>query len=87
MSVPNAIRAMTSLPAAQLKLNDRGRIALGMFADITIFDAQTVRDTATFVKPASYPVGILYVLVNGQVAVEDGKMTDALAGSVIQHHP
>lgn len=87
MSVPNAIRAMTSLPATQLKLNDRGRIALGMFADITIFDAQTVRDTATFVKPASYPVGILYVLVNGQVAVEDGKMTDALAGSVIQHHP
>jgi N-acyl-D-amino-acid deacylase len=87
MSVPNAIRAMTSLPATQLKLNDRGRIALGMFADITIFDAQTVRDTATFVKPASYPVGILYVLVNGQVAVEGGKMTDALAGSVIQHHP
>jgi N-acyl-D-amino-acid deacylase len=87
MSLPNAIRAMTSLPASQLKLNDRGRIGLGMAADITIFDQQTVRDTATFVKPAAYPVGIAYVLVNGQVAVENGRTTDSLAGSVIRHRP
>ena len=87
ISLPNAIREMTSSPANQLKLNDRGRIALGMFADITVFDPQTVGDTATFVKPASYPVGILYVLVNGQVAVENGKTTDALAGNVIRHSP
>jgi N-acyl-D-aspartate/D-glutamate deacylase len=87
MTLPNAVRSMTSLPANQLKLTDRGRIALGMSADITIFDAQTVQDTATYSKPASYPVGIPYVFVNGQIAVENGKMTDALAGSVIRHRP
>ena len=87
MTLPNAIRSMTSLPATQLKMTDRGRIALGMSADITIFDAQAVQDTATYSKPASYPVGILYVFVNGQLAVENGKMTGALAGSVIRHSP
>ncbi len=87
ISLPNAIRAMTSLPADQLKINDRGRIAPGMAADIVIFDPATVKDTATYANPTSYPVGIEYVLVNGKVEVENGKVTAELAGQVIRHHP
>jgi hypothetical protein len=59
-------------------------MALGMAADITIFDVEAVKDTATHSKPASYPIGILY-FVNGQLAVENWKMTDALAGDEIRH--
>jgi N-acyl-D-aspartate/D-glutamate deacylase len=86
MTLPGAVRAMTSLPADQLKLYDRGRIAPGMAADIVIFDPETVRDTATYAVPATYPVGIPYVIVNGKVAVDNAKMTDALAGEVLRHH-
>jgi N-acyl-D-aspartate/D-glutamate deacylase len=56
-----------------------------MAADIAIFDVEAVKDTATHSKPASYPIGILYVFVNGQLAVENWKMTDALAGDEIRH--
>ena len=87
ISLEDAIRAMTSLPADQLKINDRGRIAPGMAADIVIFDPATVKDTATYANPTSYPVGIEYVLVNGRVEVENGKVTQELAGEVIRHHP
>lgn len=86
MTVPDAIRAMTSLPAAQLRLNDRGRIALGMAADIVIFDPEKVQDTATYAQPASYPIGIQYVFVNGKLAAENGKLTNVLAGEVIRRH-
>jgi N-acyl-D-aspartate/D-glutamate deacylase len=86
MTLPDAIRAMTSLPAAQLRLNDRGHIALGMAADIVIFDPEKVQDTATYAQPASYPVGIEYVFVNGKLAAENGKLTNVLAGEVIRHH-
>jgi N-acyl-D-aspartate/D-glutamate deacylase len=85
MTLPDAIRAMTSLPATQLRLNDRGYIALGMAADIVIFDPDKIQDTATFAQPASYPVGIHYVVVNGKLAADNGKMTDELAGEVIRH--
>jgi N-acyl-D-aspartate/D-glutamate deacylase len=85
MTLPDAVRAMTSLPADQLKLYDRGRIGPGMAADIVIFDPETVRDTATYAAPASYPVGIPYVIVNGKVAVDNAKMTDVLAGEVLRH--
>jgi N-acyl-D-aspartate/D-glutamate deacylase len=87
ISLPDAIREMTSLPADQLKINDRGRIAPGMAADLVIFDPATVKDTATYANPTSYPVGIEYVLVNGKVEVENGKVTGELAGQVIRHHP
>ena len=87
ISLEDAIRMMTSLPADQLKINDRGRIAPGMAADIVIFDPATVKDTATYANPTSYPVGIEYVLVNGKVEVENGKVTQELAGQVIRHHP
>ncbi len=87
LTLPNAVRAMTSLPADQIKLFDRGRIGIGMAADLVIFDPETVQDTATYSHPASYPKGIYYVLVNGQLAVDNGKMTDALAGKVLRHEP
>lgn len=82
-----AVRAMTSLPADQLKLYERGRLAPGMAADLVIFDPATVQDTATYARPASYPTGIEYVIVNGKVAVAEGKPTGVTAGSVIRHIP
>ena len=75
---------MTSLPANRLKLYDRGRIAPGMAADLVIFDPDTIQDTATFSKPLAFPTGIGYVLVNGKIAVEQGRSTDELAGKVLR---
>jgi N-acyl-D-amino-acid deacylase len=85
ISLEMAIRKMTSLPANRLKLYDRGRIAPGMAADLVIFDPNTIQDTATFAKPLSFPTGISYVLVNGKIAVDHGRQTDALAGQVLRN--
>ena len=71
---------MTSLPASRFGLTDRGVVAEGKFADLVVFDADTVTDTADFNDPRTPPAGIPYVLVNGQVAVDGGKPTGALAG-------
>jgi N-acyl-D-amino-acid deacylase len=79
-----AIRKMTSLPANRLKLFDRGRIAPGMAADLIVFDPNTIQDTATFSKPLAFPTGISYVLVNGKIAVEQGRSTGELAGKVLR---
>ena len=79
-----AIRKMTSLPANRLKLYDRGRIAPGMAADLVIFDPNTIQDTATFAKPLSFPTGFSYVLVNGKIAVEQGRSTGDLTGAVLR---
>ena len=84
ISLEAAIRKMTSLPANRLKLFDRGRIATGMAADLVIFDPAAIRDTATFAKPVSLPVGISYVLVNGRIAIDHGKSTGELAGQVLR---
>ncbi|HEX6134924.1 MAG TPA: D-aminoacylase [Longimicrobiales bacterium] len=85
LPLAEAIRKMTSLPAARLGLADRGRIAEGMRADIVVFDAATVRDRATFADPHQYPDGIGFVIVNGVVTVADGRLTDERAGSVLRH--
>lgn len=84
LSLQEAIRKMTSMPAQKLGLRDRGMIREGMWADIVIFDPQTVEDKATFADPRQYPAGIPHVLVNGQVAVRGGKITGALAGKVLR---
>jgi N-acyl-D-amino-acid deacylase len=81
----DAIRLMTSLPANILRLPNRGRISTGMAADLVIFDPARVRDTATFEHPVMYPVGIEYVLVNGAMAVENGRMQDARSGRILRH--
>ena len=76
----HAIRAATGLPAGILGLKDRGLIKQGFAADLVIFDPATIADRATYEKPHQYTAGIQYVLVNGRLAVDEGKMTGILAG-------
>jgi dihydroorotase/N-acyl-D-amino-acid deacylase len=84
LSLPVAIHKMTGAPAARVGLKERGLLKAGNFADIVIFDPRTVIDRATFEAPNQYPVGIEYVLVNGQVSVDKGERTKALAGRVLR---
>jgi len=79
-----AIRKMTGLPASNVGLKQRGLIREGYFADITIFNPDTVIDRATFEEPNQYPVGINFVIVNGKVEVDSGQRTPALAGRVLR---
>ena len=85
LSLEEAVRKMTGFPAARLGLFDRGLLRPGFYADITIFDAESILDEATYVDPHQYPKGIHYVLVNGQVALEDGQQTDVLAGKALRN--
>ena len=87
LSWQEAIRKMTGLPATMLGLVDRGFIAVGMAADITIFDPKTIIDRATFENPKQYAEGVHYVLVNGQVAFEHGALTGVKAGIALRKHP
>jgi imidazolonepropionase-like amidohydrolase len=87
LTLPDAVRKMTSLPAGRLGLSDRGKIAPGLLADLVVFDPATVADQATYEQPHQYPLGIDYVVVNGQVEVEQGRLTDARAGRIIRHTP
>ena len=84
LTLESAIHKMTGGPAQRVGLKDRGLLRVGMFADITVFDPKTVIDRATFEQPNQYPVGIEYVLVNGQISVDKGERTSALAGQVIR---
>ena len=79
-----AVKKMTSMPADQVGISDRGRIAPGMKADLVLFDAATVIDGATFDNPHQYPIGIRHVVVNGKSAVTDGKHTGERAGQVLR---
>ena len=83
-SLETAVRKMTSMPADQAGLPDRGRIARGKKADLVAFDAATVRDGATFEEPQKYPEGIAHVLVNGAFVVENGAATGARPGRVLR---
>jgi N-acyl-D-aspartate/D-glutamate deacylase len=81
--LPEAIRKMTSLPAARFGLTDRGTIRKGMRADIVVFNPSTVRDAATCVDPHRFAEGIDHVLVNGVPTVEDGELTNRRAGQFL----
>ncbi len=83
LTLEDAVRRMSSYPATRIGLNDRGVLRPGMKADIAVFDPATVRDMATFEKPHQYAVGFPYVIVNGQVAYENGAMTAARPGRVL----
>ncbi len=83
LTLENAIRRMTSLPAGKLRLTARGLLRAGNFADIVIFDYEKIEDTATWDNPHQYPKGIPYVLVNGQVVVDKGEHTGATPGRAI----
>ncbi|MGB8192991.1 MAG: D-aminoacylase [Chitinophagaceae bacterium] len=80
LSLEEAIRRMTSLPAQKFQLRDRGLLREGMAADIVIFDEKTVSDLSTFNLPHQYSTGFKYVLVNGFVTVDDGKHTGMRSG-------
>jgi len=84
IGLEEAVRKMTSLPAQTFKLWDRGILRPGMAADIVIFDEKTIADRATFTQPKQFPVGIEYVLVNGQTVIEKGNHTDAKPGRVLK---
>jgi N-acyl-D-amino-acid deacylase len=83
LSIEDAVRSATSLPAQILGLNDRGIIQEGAVADVVLVDLDRIRDTATFVEPHQYPEGIVHVLVNGESVVHDGRLTNALPGRVL----
>lgn len=84
MPIEDAIRKMTSLPAWRMGLVDRGEIREGAFADITVFNPDTVIDTSTYENPRQHPIGIEHVFVNGVHAVRDGRETGNLAGRALR---
>jgi len=84
LTFQEAIRKMTSFPAQKLGLKDRGIIREGMWADIVIFNPQTVVDKATFTNPHQYPEGIEYVIVNGKIVLEKGEHTKEKPGKVLR---
>lgn len=84
ISLAEAVRKLTSLPAGNMKIRDRGRLAEGYFADIAIFDAATISDHATFEEPHQYATGMVHVFVNGQQVLKDGEHTGATPGQVVR---
>jgi N-acyl-D-aspartate/D-glutamate deacylase len=72
LSLQEAVRKMTSLPARKLRLWDRGLIRPGFKADLVVFDFYKIEDTATYENPHSYPRGIKYVIINGRIVLREG---------------
>ena len=85
LELAEAVRRMTALPASIFGLRDRGRIEAGSYADLVVFDAETIRDEATYEKPYAFPIGIKRVLVNGQTVLAGGEFTGARPGRVLRH--
>jgi len=87
MSLEQAVRKMTSLSAQRFNIHDRGLIKQGMWADVTIFDENKIRDNATYMVPDKIPSGIEYVLINGQLVLERSKLDkNVRAGKVLRRH-
>jgi dihydroorotase/N-acyl-D-amino-acid deacylase len=84
LTLEDAIRKFTSLPAQRMRLSDRGVLKAGMWADVVVFDPDSVRDLATFEKPNQLSEGLRWVLVNGIPVIADGKATGALPGKVLR---
>ncbi|MGI8468686.1 MAG: N-acyl-D-amino-acid deacylase family protein [Pyrinomonadaceae bacterium] len=84
VSLEEAVRKMTTLPAQTFGLWDRGILRPGTAADIVVFDPDTVQDKATFQNPKQFPTGFDYVIVNGQITIEKGKHTGAKAGQILR---
>ena len=84
LTLEDAIRKFSALPAQRMRLTDRGVLKQGMWADVVVFDPETVHDVATFDDPNRLSEGMDYVLVNGVPVIEGGKMTGALPGKVLR---
>jgi dihydroorotase/N-acyl-D-amino-acid deacylase len=84
LTLPDAIRKFSALPAQRMRLTDRGVLKEGMWADVVVFDPETIRDLATFENPNQLSEGMRFVLVNGIPVIEEGKMTNALPGKVLR---
>jgi N-acyl-D-amino-acid deacylase len=85
LSLEEAIRKMTSLPAQTFRIERKGLLKEGFDADIVIFDPKTIIDKSTYEDPKQKPEGISYVLVNGEIAAENGVVTRATSGKVLRH--
>ncbi len=86
ISLEEAVRKMTSLPAQTLRLRERGMLRKGMYADITIFDWNIFGDKATFSNPHQYSQGLIYVIINGEVVIENGIYTGIFPGKILYGH-
>jgi N-acyl-D-amino-acid deacylase len=84
LTLPDAIRKFTSLPAQRMRFTDRGVLKKGMWADVVIFDPEKIHDVATYENPNQFSVGMEYVLVNGEPVIDGGKMTGARPGKVLR---
>ena len=85
LSLEQAIYKMTGQSAQRLGLQGRGVIKAGNYADLVIFDEQSITDHATFLEPHQYSTGVKYLLINGQLAIQDGQLTTALPGQTLKH--
>jgi N-acyl-D-amino-acid deacylase len=85
LTLEDAIRKFSALPAARMRFADRGVLKAGMWADVVVFDPDEIHDEATFAEPNKLSVGMRFVLVNGVPVIEEGKMTNALPGMVVRH--
>ncbi len=84
LSLPEAVRKLTSLPASNLRLSRRGTLAPGYFADVVVFDPATITDHATFDRPHQYATGVRQVFVNGAQVIQDGEHTGRTPGRVVK---
>ena len=84
LTLEDAIRKFSALPAQRLRLTDRGVLKTGMWADVVVFDPATIHDVATFENPNQLAQGMEYVLVNGEPVIDEGKMTGKLPGKVLR---
>jgi N-acyl-D-amino-acid deacylase len=84
ISLQEAVRRLSALPASNLKLARRGRLAVGYYADIVVFDPATIQDRATFTHPHQYATGMVHVLVNGTQVLLEGQHTGATPGQVVR---
>ncbi len=84
ISLQDAIRKMTSLPAANIGVRERGQLTQGYYADVVVFDPATVRDHATFEKPLQYATGVQHVFINGEQVLNEGEHTGATPGRVVR---
>jgi N-acyl-D-amino-acid deacylase len=84
LSLAEAVRRLTSLPAASYSIADRGRVRMGYFADLVVFDPGAVQDQASFDSPHRYATGVSHVVVNGVLALADGELTAARPGRAVR---